>query len=111
MPGLEPRLSGLAWAEREAELGGTSDWAWSWLFETVDRPAVHEIGAHETGEGEQTLNGVLGIMSEAQEQESDERDGKLNAHGVLAFAEEMSDLQRLFDPAEEQFDLPAPLVE
>lgn len=72
---------------------------------------MHQIGAYQTGDGERALNGALGFLRQAQEQESDQRDGELNAHGVLAAPEKMPDLQRLLDPAEKQFNLPAPLVE
>jgi hypothetical protein len=49
-------------------------------------------------------------MSYLDEQISDQRDSDLNSNGVLDGAEEVPDLQRLFDPAEEQLDRPAALV-
>ena len=55
-------------------------------------PSVHEIGAHEAGEGEQAMDGILNFVCEAQEQESNQRDSELDAHGVFAPAEKMSDL-------------------
>jgi len=54
---------------------------------------------------------LCGGLSEAQQQEGYEGDGDLDAHGVLGGAEKAGDLQRLFDPAEEQLDRPAALVE
>src|SRR5690606_8318850 len=73
--------------------------------------SVHEVGAHETGEGQRTFHPLLIALCQAQQQEGDERNGDLDPYGVLAGAEEVADSQRLLDPPEEQFDSPAPLVE
>ena len=50
-------------------------------------------------------------LSHPQQQKSDQRDGDLDADGVFAGAEEAADLEDLLDPAEEQLDRPAALVE
>jgi hypothetical protein len=46
-----------------------------------------------------------------QEKINRNRDPDLGAHGVLAGAIEGFDAQMLFDPFEEQFDLPAAVIE
>src|SRR6476661_9052292 len=50
-------------------------------------------------------------MGDAQQQISDQGDDDLNAHGVLGGTEEAGDPEGLLDPAEEQLDGPAALVE
>ena len=50
-------------------------------------------------------------LSEAEQQESDEGDGDLDTHRVLGGAEEAGDFEGLLDPAEEQLDGPAALIE
>ena len=50
-------------------------------------------------------------LNEPEQQEGDERDGDLDAHGVLRGAEEVPHLEGLLDPAEEQFDGPTSLIE
>ena len=72
---------------------------------------MHKIGAHEPGEGERALDAVLGRLGEAQEQKGDEGNSDLDVHGILGGAEEAGDLEGLLDPAEEQLDGPAALVE
>jgi hypothetical protein len=79
--------------------------------EAVDASSVHEVGTHEAGELEGAWNGLLVILSPAQEQEGDEGDGDLDAHGVLGGSEEVADFECLLDPAEEQLDGPTALVE
>ncbi len=81
------------------------------LAQAVDSAAEHEVGAHEPGEGEKARHGFLGLMGETQQHGSDAGDGELDAHDILAASEEMLDFQGLLDPAEEQLDAPAPLVE
>src|SRR3990172_12098435 len=72
---------------------------------------MHEIGANQTGEGERAAEDSSGGLSEEKQKESDKGDGDLDTHGVLGSAEEVADLEGLLDPAEEQLDLPATLVE
>ena len=52
-----------------------------------------------------------GLMQDAQQQKSDQRDIDLGAHGVVAAAEKAADLEVLLEPFEQQLDLPALLVE
>src|SRR3974390_1308726 len=111
MAGTSPRLSGSAGGERKSELSRASRRDRSWLGEATDRPSMHEVGADGAGEGERGLDDNLSLLRQAQEQEGDERHGELDADGVLAAAEEPPDLKGLLDPAEEQLDLPAALVE
>ena len=72
----------------------------------IDAAAEHQIGADEAGEGERAFDGVLGRLGQTQEHEGDQRHGDLEAHGVLAGADEVADFQRLLDPAEEQLNAP-----
>ena len=65
---------------------------------------MHQIGADEAGEGERAFDGVLSGLGETQQHEGDQRHGDLEAHGVLAGADEVADVQRLLDPAEEQLN-------
>src|SRR5258707_15014213 len=72
---------------------------------------MHEIESDQLGEAEWTFDDPVGLMSEAQQDEGDERDVDLNAHGILGSSEEVADLQGLLDPPEKQPDLPTPLVQ
>ena len=69
------------------------------IEQAIDWASVHQVGAHETGEGEQPLDGRLHGIGAAQEQKGDEDNRDLNAHGVFRRAEEMLDLEGLLDPA------------
>ena len=46
--------------------------------------SVHEVCADEASEVERAAHGVLRRLGQAQQQEGDERDGDLDAHGVFA---------------------------
>ena len=72
---------------------------------------VGQVGADEAGEGERAFDDVLRGLGETQQDEGDQRHGDLDPDGVLAGAHEVAQFQRLLDPAEEQFDHPAPFVE
>ena len=74
-------------------------------------PQMHEIGAHEPGEGDRAGDGTLGGLRQAEQQKGEQRHRDLDANGVLGSSEEAGDLQRLLDPAEEEFDCPATPVE
>src|SRR5262249_44796438 len=52
-----------------------------------------------------------GARGDAQEREGDHRRQDLQADGVVVVAEELADLEVLLDPAEEQLNLPAALVQ
>ena len=72
---------------------------------------MHEVGPDEAGEGQWTAGGLGGCLRQAQQQIGDQGHGDLDTDGVLASAEEVFDLEGLFDPAEEQLDGPAAFVE
>src|SRR5260221_6599245 len=95
----------------ELDLRGVLWWSGLGLKQLVDASAMHQIEAHQAGKGERAESAFLRGLGEAQQEEGDEGDGDLNAHGIFAGADELSDLQRLLDPAEEELDGPAPLVE
>ena len=77
----------------------------------VDVAPVQQMDADAADELEQIGHCLLPGVRQSQQQERDQCDGHLNAHRVLGGADEALDLQALLDPAEEQFDLPALLVE
>src|SRR6516225_8555774 len=109
--GLDPRLSGSDWVPLERQLSRI-DRGWRLnLQQTVEAPAVHQICAHEAGEDERAGDRVLRGLGHAQQQKGDQSDGDLDAHGVFAGAEKAADLEGLLDPAEEQLDRPAALIE
>src|SRR5215216_74544 len=72
---------------------------------------MHQVGAYESSGLEQGLFFLRHLVQHAQQQESDQRDGDLNANGIFGTADKMGDFQGLLHHTEEQFDLPAPLVE
>src|SRR5579863_6846628 len=109
--GSSPRLSGSCGVPLERQLIRIVR---GWRFaceQTIEAAAVHQIGADEAGEGERAGNRLLGCLRHAQQQKSDQRDGDLDAYGVVAGAEEAADFEDLLDPTEKQLDRPAPLVE
>ena len=63
------------------------------MFALINRANVNGLG-----------NGGLHLMNSAQQQICNQRDSNLDAHGILAGAEDLPDLKRLLDPAEEQLD-------
>jgi hypothetical protein len=79
-------------------------WVGRWGEQLIDAAAVHQIGADKAGEGERAFDGVLSRLGETQQHEGDQRHGDLEAHGVLAGADEVADVERLLDPAEEQLN-------
>jgi hypothetical protein len=52
-----------------------------------------------------------GVMQDAQQQEGDQRNIDLDAHGVFTAAQEAADLEILLEPLEQQLDVPALFVE
>jgi hypothetical protein len=82
-----------------------------WRGEVVDGSGVHEIGANEPCECEDAGDRALDRMRHAQQQIGDQSCGYLCPDGVQRGAEEAADFEGLLDPAEEQLDLPARLVE
>lgn len=72
---------------------------------------MHEVGADQPCEGERPFGEAVGLTGEAQQQVGDQGHRDLDADSVLARADEVLDLQGLFDPTEEQLDGPAPLVQ
>ena len=81
------------------------------MEQIIDRAAVHEIGVDQSGKDERSLNAFLCGLGQTQQQEGDERDGNLDAYGILGGADEASDLEDLLDPTEEQLDGPTSAVE
>ena len=67
--------------------------------------------AHEPGEADRRQAGAGVPGGKAQQQEGDHRGQDLKADGRLAAPEEGAQLEVLLDPAEQQLDLPARLVQ
>src|ERR1700688_2493054 len=76
-----------------------------------DRAPMHQVGSDEAGESEWAGHDPVGVVSQAQQQEGDQRDCDLNANGVFGSSQEVTDLQGLFDPSKEQLDGPSTLVQ
>src|SRR5881397_4048536 len=134
MAGLVPRVSGTVCASlcaREdggrakrsatlscacrgrAEVKSGLVWLWRWegREKLADGPAVHQIGFNQPGEGERAFHDLVGIVSQPQQQEGDQRHRDLNANRRFPSSKKVLDLEGLLDPAEEQLDRPTPLVE
>ena len=74
------------------------------MEQIIDRSAVHEVGADQSGEDDRAWNGFLGGLGKAQQQEGDQCDGNLDADSTFGGAEKAGDLKGLLHPAEEQLD-------
>src|SRR3990167_8635418 len=111
MARLVPRLSGSCWKQVEGELSCVESSIWGWFEELIDGAQVHDVCADESCEGEWAEGYLAGVLDEAQQQVGDQGAGDLDTDGVLRSADEVLDLQGLFDPAEEQLDGPAAFVE
>ena len=80
-------------------------------IKSIDRSSREEKPAGEFGEPQARQVDVVAVCGDAQQHESDHRRDQLQPHGVLVCAEKPSDLEMLLDPAEQQLDGPARLVE
>ena len=67
--------------------------------------------ADEFGEAQGRHGHAMEPRRDAQQQIGDHGGEDLQADGVVVGAEELADIEMLLDPAEQQFDLPAALVE
>src|ERR1700722_17679230 len=111
MAGSSPRLSGLAEQAWDGQLSWGSRRGWLAVEQGIEAASLHQVDAHEASEGERAGDGFLRGLRQAQQEEGDERDGDLGAYGVVRGAQEAGDLKGLLDPAKEQLDRPAALVE
>src|SRR5208282_5075120 len=73
--------------------------------------AHEEPGCDEANEADDWNFDEIFAGGEAQEDESDHGGDELQADGVWISAEKALDVKMLFDPAKEEFDLPALFVE
>src|SRR5262245_50977606 len=111
MAGLVPRVSGSWKVQFKAQLIRSSS---CWVErgeQSVDWASRHEVGTDEASELEQAGDGMLSVFRHAQKQVGNEGDRDLDAHSVFRHPDEALDAQGLLDPAKEQLDLPALLVE
>ncbi len=76
-----------------------------------DRTSHEQALANEFGEAQIRHSQGIQTPREAQEQIGDHRGDDLQADGVVVVADELVKIEMLLDPAEQQFDLPAALVE
>ena len=111
MAGLVPLLSGLDFGEGDFELVMGLRFVGRRFEEVDERAALEGRLGDEAGDGLEAEPGSGPDLREPQQQVGDQRGDDLDAHRILAGAEEVPDLQVLLDPLEEQLDLPAPLVE
>src|ERR1700722_483189 len=109
--GLVPRLSGSSWAQAELELRRVEWRGRRGFSEPCGIFSVHQIGAHESNELEEARTVFRDLLQHAQPEMDDEGDGDLDAHRVFRSSDELRDPERLLHHPEEQFDLPAALVE
>ena len=72
---------------------------------------MQQVGSDEPCEGDGTFYDLVGVVSQPQQQEGDQRNRDLNANGIFRGSQEVADLQGLFDPAKEQLDGPSALVQ
>src|ERR1700681_3293591 len=82
-----------------------------WGVDFRDRFSHEQALANEFGEAQ--LQHPYGIQTprETQEQVGDHRSDDLQTNGVVVLAHELAEVEMLLDPAEQQLDLPAALVE
>ena len=115
MAGLGPRLSGSPIMPKVNALGMILHRQFLWYggisTQFGERSAMHDVCPHQTGELRAAVDYPLLIMGQPDQHKRDQRHRDLNAHRVLRRAVEVPHLQSLFDPAEEQLDRPAALVE
>src|SRR6266852_50735 len=76
-----------------------------------DRFSHEQALANELSEAQVQHSQGIQTPREAQEQIGDHRGDDLQANGVVVLAHELAKVEMLLDPAEQEFNLPAPLVE
>lgn len=81
------RLSGSGSVLSEGELSWIENRPRWRLVQAIEPPAVHEVGAHQSGQGVRADNGLLPGLDQAHQQEGDPGDRDLNGHGVFPGAE------------------------
>src|ERR1700688_718802 len=117
---LSPQAAGMS-GERlrigEPQLIGREPGLWlariDWWrpVDFCDRTSHEQALAYQFGEAEiQHFQGVQ-TPREAQKQIGNHRGEDLQADGVVVFAHELAKIEMLLDPAEQEFDLPAALIE
>src|SRR5258705_3176510 len=84
---------------------------WRRLVDFCDRTSHEQSLADEFCKAQiENFQGIQ-TLREAQEQIGDHRGDDLQADSVAVVADELTKIEMLLDPAEQQFNLPAPLVE
>src|SRR6187455_99476 len=84
---------------------------WRRLVDLRDGAAHEQELADELCKAERRQLDAVGACGDAQQEVGDHRGEDLQTNRVVAVAEEPADSEMLLDPAEQQFDLPAALVE
>lgn len=86
-------------------------WRW-WIEQFLDGFAVHEVTSEKAGDSVQAdVRRECGLLSDSDQQVGDQGGDDLQLDGVFRGSQELLDPEVLLDPLEEQFDLPAGLVE
>jgi hypothetical protein len=79
---------------------------WRRLVDFCDRTSHEQSLADEFGEAQiRHFQGVQ-VLSETQEQIGDHRSDDLQADSVAVVADELTNIEMLLDPSEQQFDIP-----
>src|SRR6516162_7541248 len=88
-------------------------WFGRWSFALTEAECIEqaEFDVCEQQRGAVFVSAGRGVMQDAQQHKSDQRDINLDAHGVLVAAEKAADLEVLLEPFEQQLDVPALFVE
>jgi len=81
-----------------------------WLVDFYERAAREQELGDQFGEAENGNFDPVGARCDAQKKIGDHRGNDLQSNGVFVGAQELADVEMLFDPAEQQFNLPAALV-
>src|SRR6516162_7324707 len=84
---------------------------WSFALTEAECNEQAEFDVCEQQRGAVFVSAGRGVMQDAQQHKSDQRDINLGAHGVLVAAEKAADLEVLLEPFEQQLDVPALFVE
>src|SRR3954454_16249370 len=101
----EAQLMFGVWALTAARVDGRG------FFDGAEVAAFEEAQGDQIGEAEDRDVDAVAAGGDAQQGIGDHRGKQLEADRVVVVAEKAADVEMLFDPAEQQLDLPSRLVE
>ena len=93
------------WALAAARVDGRG------FFDGAEVAAFEQAADDQIGEAKDRDLDAMAAGGDAQQRVGDHRGKDLQTDGVIVVAEEAADVEMLFDPAEQQLDLPSRLVE